>query len=157
MDRLRSKDELAGVIAHEMGHVVARHIAERITEQSLFTAVQVAIMVLFNIRIPAGTTTYLFTLPHSRRNESEADAIGVELMARACYHPDAMISVFDMLDRLEKDSGVHQHELCRTHPLSDARARALKVRIARGVFSLPIQRLGHPKHCLFPFQKSNSL
>jgi predicted Zn-dependent protease len=88
---MRTEDELAGIIAHEMAHVLARHSAEAVTRSALTVAVVGLVEAVTGF---ASGGTFLMTiaqlvldLPNSRRNESEADEIGVELAARACFDP----------------------------------------------------------------------
>jgi len=64
----------------------------------------------------------LFFLPNSRAAETEADTIGVQLAARACYDPMAAAKVFRKLGEVEKRAGMGQvPEFLRTHPCSDRR------------------------------------
>lgn len=95
---VRDEDELAGVLGHEMAHNVARHVGEKLSEN-------IVIHIIANIFLlidPSGAITTIFTptaaifssLPHSRVAESEADRIGLELSARACFDPRAAKKVF---------------------------------------------------------------
>jgi metalloendopeptidase OMA1, mitochondrial len=92
---VRSDDELAGIIAHEMAHVLARHSAETITRSLLLLAATTLFQALTSFSDSDVTmllARYLLELPNSRRNESEADAIGIELAARACFRPSGLAS-----------------------------------------------------------------
>lgn len=124
--RLQSRDQLAAVLAHEVAHVLARHPAERMTRGSVLTALQLAAYVALGIAVPGGLLEAGFELPNSRRDEAEADAIGLRLAARACYDPAAAASVFAMLGHLEARQGGGGPKLLRTHPVTDDRIRAIE-------------------------------
>lgn len=74
---LGGEGELAAVLAHETAHVLARHHAERMTQQGLFGIVRLAIELVFGIHIPTAAVIVGFFLPYSRRAETEADIIGL--------------------------------------------------------------------------------
>eukprot|EP01024_Parvocaulis_polyphysoides_P018806 TRINITY_DN18374_c1_g1_i1.p1 TRINITY_DN18374_c1_g1~~TRINITY_DN18374_c1_g1_i1.p1 ORF type:complete len:362 (+),score=32.83 TRINITY_DN18374_c1_g1_i1:76-1161(+) len=126
------EDELAGVLSHEIGHVVARHHGERMTSVFLFSIFQIVVGLLFGIMVPSGIFNLVMFLPHSRRNETEADKIGVRLMALACYDPTSMIPMLAKLGRAEEmmtGPGGKQHTLLRTHPVTDDRIKVVKSEI----------------------------
>jgi predicted Zn-dependent protease len=88
LDLLASEDELAAVVAHEAGHVLARHHAERITSMTAYNLLQLLGSVALGITLPDAAFMLGVFLPYSRRAEHEADVLGLRLMARACYDPD---------------------------------------------------------------------
>lgn len=100
MDLLTRKDELAAVIAHEMAHVLARHSAESMTAAAVTLPLRIAAALMLD----SGTGmfdamhTVLVALPASRAAETEADAIGMHLAARACFQPSGMISMLTVRD-----------------------------------------------------------
>lgn len=60
--------------------------------------------------------------PHQHRAaEYEADAIGIHLLAKACYDPDANITMLQKLDKVQKQEGIAQPEMLSTHPLTQVR------------------------------------
>ncbi|CAI5517047.1 unnamed protein product [Closterium sp. Naga37s-1] len=92
--------QLATVIGHEVAHIVARHGAERMSSAMLVAVVQM-IIVNFIVSWPGFIRTasdLLISLPFSRMHELEADRIGLMLMAKAGYNPDAAPGVYEMLD-----------------------------------------------------------
>jgi predicted Zn-dependent protease len=125
-----SKDDagLAVVLGHEVAHALARHGAERVSESMLTKYGQDALMAGVGKRDPAvlqglataygvGTQVGL-ALPHSRDQESEADHIGLMLMARAGYEPKTAIAFWQ---RMEAANGPGTTpEFLSTHP-ADAR------------------------------------
>ena len=119
-----NESALAVVIAHEAGHVVARHAAEQLAFLNVLLGLEFAANVVFNAHF---VTNRLFNLagrlPYSRTLELEADYIALQLLARTCYFdPAAALAVFDTLGRA---TGKHI-ELLATHPTSETRMNALR-------------------------------
>lgn len=101
---------LAVVLAHELGHVLARHSAERISQERLTGLVSSAILRgvpdtpggrLLAAALGLGTEVGIL-LPYSRLQESEADHIGLLLMAKASYDPREAINLWQRMGALEK-------------------------------------------------------
>jgi len=120
---VHNEDELASILGHETSHVIARHSGERLTEgllQALISRLSIVIdpsLTLFSILVPA--QTFLYSLPHSREQEEEADQIGLVLASEACYDPKAAKHVFS---RMQDDSGQRMPpEFLSTHPSYDTR------------------------------------
>lgn len=106
--------ELAGVIAHEIGHIVNNHVAKQnvintVTSTAIYNA-----NVDYRIKAAANVTNNLSMLKMSRSEEYEADITGVDLMTKAGYNPLAMVSV------LYKISGNYA-DFTSTHPSGDKR------------------------------------
>jgi predicted Zn-dependent protease len=124
---------LAVVIGHEIAHALARHPAERMSDQMVAqlgaTAAAVAVaatvggnsrtyMPMMMAAVGAGATVG-FILPMSRAQESEADHIGLVLMALAGYDPRAAIAVWERLRA--GSAGKRQAEWLSTHPADTSR------------------------------------
>ncbi|KAI8474498.1 MAG: peptidase family M48-domain-containing protein [Monoraphidium minutum] len=128
---MKSEDELAAVIAHEAAHVVARHIAENLSRAQMIGLTTIVARLLLGIPLPPDLLVVSFFLPHSRSNEAEADAIGIRLLARACYDPEANVRMLQALEAQERargGGGGSGPALLRTHPLTEdrvVRVRAL--------------------------------
>ena len=126
--------ELAMVVAHECGHIIARHSAERIThnviQQSLGKGLEVALDAKgvsrkTDIVKAYGALNQLgVNLPYSRTQEYEADTIGLILLAKAGYSPAAAINFFRKLDRISKGQKIWA--FFSTHPLTEDRINNLK-------------------------------
>ena len=111
-----------------MAHNLARHAGERVSESMLVTVLsRLALLldptgVLFAFLIPAGSL--LYSLPHSREHEAEADRIGIILASESCYDPRAAKKVFlRMKDDAENENGgkIQPPEFISTHPGYDTR------------------------------------
>ena len=128
MKKAESPEEVAGVLAHELNHVLQRHGLERIIKQLGFVAV--VSIVLGNPPGLGGVMKQLgvelMTLKFGRAQETEADTTGLDLLYRAKINTEGMITFFQRL--AEKDEG--RVEWLSTHPMSSARADHLKARLA---------------------------
>ncbi|HXV67517.1 MAG TPA: M48 family metallopeptidase [Nitrospira sp.] len=128
MKKAERAEEVAGVMGHELNHVLQRHGLERIVKQLGLMAV-VAIIVgdqqgLVGLMRQVGVE--LLTLKFGRQQETEADLTGLQLLHRARIDPSGMIRFFERLS--EKDEG--RTEWLSTHPMSSARAERLKAELA---------------------------
>lgn len=124
--------ELAGVIAHEIGHVVARHAAQR-HSQAVLASIGLDVLGAATgssgLQQLAGLGAQLYLLGYSREQELEADRLGVRYLARAGYDPMAMASFLseleaeDALDAkiAEKEGSAQPPEFLRTHPRTETR------------------------------------
>jgi Zn-dependent protease with chaperone function len=128
MKKAENPEEVAGVLAHELNHVLQRHGLERIVKQLGFVAV--VSIVLGNQQglgqVMKQLGVELMTLKFGRAQETEADMTGLQLLHRAKIDPSGMITFFERL--AEKDEG--RVEWLSTHPMSGARAERLKAEIA---------------------------
>ena len=133
IDKLKLSDaELATVIGHEMAHALREHSREAASrqraEQGLGALAQIAGVSAGAVDL-AGTVTQLtFNLPHSRVQESEADRIGLELMARAGYDPHAALSLWQKMGQANQ-SGTPA--FLSTHPTDSSRLATLQSLLPR--------------------------
>ena len=128
MKKAENAEEVAGVLAHELNHVLQRHGLERIVKQLGFVAV--VSIVLGNPSGLGGVMKQLgvelMTLKFGRAQETEADVTGLQLLYQAKINPEGMITFFQRL--AEKDEG--RVEWLSTHPMSSGRAERLKTELA---------------------------
>ncbi|UYN95325.1 MAG: M48 family metallopeptidase [Enhydrobacter sp.] len=130
----RDETGLAVVIAHEVAHALARHGAERMSDQmvaSVGVAAAGAVLAatssgrnrsqlpLMMAALGAGATVG-YLLPMSRAQESEADHIGLVLMARAGYDPREAVALWERM-RAANSGGGRRAEWLSTHPADDTR------------------------------------
>ncbi|CAK5262288.1 unnamed protein product [Mycena citricolor] len=120
-----AKDEegLAAIVGHEIGHVAMRHSAEHLSQMKLMLPV-IGLMWIAGLGVISSSflAEYLYSLPHSRALETEADIVGLQLMARACYNPGASPRVFEDLGKLEHG----RPKFLSTHPPTPERIAKLK-------------------------------
>lgn len=128
IDKLQvTDDELAAVMGHEMAHALREHARERASEQaiaSLGISVASAIAGLGDVGQKGMEYAYmgLLGLPNSRRHETEADRIGVELAARAGYNPRAAVTLWQ---KMGSAGGAEPIKFLSTHPSHEDRLRDL--------------------------------
>jgi len=134
VEKLKLSDaELAAVLGHEMAHALREHSRERISrayaQQLALAGVAVVTGAGQNVLDLANmVASVTFQLPHSREQESEADIIGLELMARAGYDPNAAVSVWKKM--MEADSS-GPPEFLSTHPSPQTRIQDLQALIPK--------------------------
>ncbi len=128
-----NQHQLAAVIGHEVGHVMAEHANERLSSS---TAVE-GIMNVADVALTAMNARYKneisgalgvgaqvgVMLPYSRAHESEADLIGLDLMARAGFDPQESVKLWQ---NMEKNGSGGTPQLLSTHPVPENRIKALQ-------------------------------
>jgi predicted Zn-dependent protease len=124
--------ELAAVVGHEIGHVIAQHGNERVSESVVAQGIQGALASITDVEnsqtgqlLMAGLGLgyqYGIALPHSRTQEEEADVIGLRLMARAGFDPSEAVSLWERM----ASRGQGPPEFLSTHPDPSRRAEYLR-------------------------------
>ena len=127
-----SDDDVAIVMGHEISHVIARHGAERVSQQLAVAGIGVGLGIALNDE-DEGTkravlaaygmgTTIGYLLPYSRGHESEADKIGLKLAARAGYDPRRAIPFWE---KMASEGGARPPAFLSTHPTPETRIQRL--------------------------------
>ena len=133
IDKLQLSDaELATVIGHEMAHALREHSREAASrmraEQGLGALAQIAGVSSDVVGLAGTVTQVTFDLPHSRVQESEADRIGLELMARAGYDPHAALTLWQKMARASQNG---TPAFLSTHPSDASRLSTLQSLLPR--------------------------
>ena len=137
LKHLTNEAQLAGVLGHEVGHVVGRHSAEHLAKAQ-FTQVLVGAAGVAasddrgdgqRAAAIAAMVGSLVNMKFSRKDESEADAFGVKYMSQAGYDPRAMIELMRILKEASGPS--RQPEFLNTHPDPGNREQAIEAEVAR--------------------------
>ena len=129
---LKSEAELAGVLGHEIGHVIARHSSERLAKQQLTQGLLGALVVGSGDYTTAQIGQMvggMINMKYGREDELESDALGVRIMAEGGYDPRALIRVMEVL--ASASGGSRQPEFFSTHPAPENRAERIKEAIAK--------------------------
>lgn len=132
LNDLQTEAQLAGVLSHEMGHVIQRHAAQQMAKGQLGQMLVVAATQVGSdnqqangAAIIASVVNQMLQLRYSRHDELEADQWGLKLMAEAGYDPKAMLEVMAIL---KKASGSgHTPEMLQTHPHPEARMEQINI------------------------------
>lgn len=134
--QLQTEGQLAGVLAHEVGHVVARHAAERVAKVELLQGLTgAAVVATYDPQNPSSVQQAqmaqlvgeLVTMKYSRDDELESDRLAVRLMGAAGYDPRALIEVMHILANSEAGG---PPEFFSTHPNPGNRITRIEQAIA---------------------------
>ncbi len=129
IERVESDDELAAVIAHELGHITARHAVKRL-QGSLSYVVLRVLMAGSGASGQVGRGADLafnsLILSYSREDELLADRLAVKYMRRAGFEPRAILSVLEKLREVQREMPIRPKRYFRTHPYIPDRVRVVK-------------------------------
>ncbi len=138
VDLVDNQDQLASVIGHEIGHVLARHSNERMSQK---LGAQMGMSLIAAVAAPQtalGQTAlgllgvgaqYGLIMPFSRLHESEADIIGMELMAKAGFNPAESITLWQKM--AQASQGGQPPEFLSTHPSHETRIDDLRKHLVK--------------------------
>lgn len=139
----RNESELAGVLAHELGHVTQKHIARMVDNQknaNLVSILALAVAILAarsnsDVSQAALATSQAYSIQNqlnfTRENEREADRVGLQTLAAAGYSPQGMVSFFE---RLQAQGRIYENNApgyLRTHPLTYERIADMQNRLGQ--------------------------
>ena len=138
LSKLETKGQIAGVLGHEMGHVLARHGSQQLAKSQLTDGLIGAVAVAAsNPNDPNGASAaqiaavvgQLVGLRYSREDELQADELGVRLMSEAGYDPRAMLQVQEIL--IKSSEGGQPPEFFSTHPNPENRIERIQAAIEK--------------------------
>lgn len=138
--QFESEDQLAGVLGHEIGHVVARHSAERIAKQELTQGLTGAAVIAsgdYSTAQAAQMIGQIVNMSYGRDQELESDDLGVRFMTQSGYNPEALLSVMEILEKAS--GGQSQPEFMSTHPSPANRKEKIKEAIEKYKELKPVQ------------------
>lgn len=135
LKRLKNEDQLAGVLGHEIGHVVGRHSNEQMAQQGLWVGIARGVGMLLSDGQSMGGMQVADMIAqvklksYGRDDELESDRLGVQFMAQAGYNPEALIGVMEIL--AEASGGAGGPEFLSTHPNPENRIERIREEIAK--------------------------
>jgi len=130
-NRFATEGELAGVMGHEIGHVVARHSAQRMAKQQLTQGLTGAVLVAAGgggseAQI-AAMVGQMINMKYGREDELQSDTLGVLFMSEAGYDPRSLIKVMQILE--DASGGEAPPEWMSTHPSHGNRVATIQAAI----------------------------
>ncbi|MBJ6369640.1 M48 family metalloprotease [Snuella sedimenti] len=127
--KLENEDQLAGVLGHEIGHVLGRHSAERIAESDFWQTVTTGASVGADMGGLVGNIGQQTLLRNGRGDELESDDLGVRFMIASGYNPQEMIGVMEILKEAAGPDRIPEFQ--STHPDPDNRIEKIKASIKK--------------------------
>lgn len=116
---------IATVLSHELGHLLADHIGEKLTASPFFFTLNLFFFSIFGSSAPGDIFNMLLNNSYSREMECEADYIGLMVQSRACFNPSNAPLLWKNMIEFEKRQGSMAPELLSTHPSSERRFQNL--------------------------------
>ena len=135
-DKLNNEAELAGVLGHEMGHVIERHAAQQMAKNQLGQTMVVAVGTAASDRrnsaaVIAAFVNQIIQLRYGRQDESESDEWGLRLTEEAGFDPRAMVHVMQILKAQSR--GGYTPQIFQSHPNPDLRIKQIQNYLAKHV------------------------
>ncbi len=131
--KLKNEDQFAGVMGHEIGHVIHRHGAQRMASQNFIQGLVQSVMIGTGGSGSAGQIANMVgqmsSLKYGRDQELQSDEFGVRIMTEAGYNPENLIGVMDILE--ESSGGRSVPEFQSTHPSPENRREKIKEAIEK--------------------------
>ena len=142
MLKTESEAELAGVMAHEIAHVAARHGTKQATKGEMINLATIPLIFMggwagYAIRQGAGLAIPLGFLKFSQTMESEADYLGLQYMYKSGYDPTAFVDFFEKIQSLEKKKPGTLSKVFSSHPPTDNRIKNAQKEIQKILVAKP--------------------
>jgi predicted Zn-dependent protease len=131
LNRLKSEDQIAGVLGHEIGHVVYRHSSEQMAKTEFYQGLAGAATAAAGDMASqiANYVAQMKLMKFGRDDELESDEFGVKYMLKAGYNAESMIEVMEIL--AEASGGRSRDEFMSSHPSPDNRIGRIKEHIEK--------------------------
>jgi beta-barrel assembly-enhancing protease len=137
-----SESELAGVMAHEIAHVAARHGTRQATRGEIVNLASIPLIFMggwagYAIRQGAGLAIPMGFLTFSRAMEREADFLGLQYLYKTGYDPTSFVDFFEKIQSMEKKKPGTVSKVFSTHPMTDDRIKAAQGEIQKILVAKP--------------------
>jgi len=135
LKKLKSEDQLAGVLGHEIGHVIHRHSAQQMAKSDFYNGLVGAVATATSDGTGMGGgqiaqyVAQIQEMKFGRNDELQSDEFGVQYMIKAGYNPNSMIKVMEIL--AEAGGGQQGYEFMSTHPSPENRTTKIKEHISK--------------------------
>lgn len=132
LSKLKSEDQVAGVLGHEVGHVVYRHSSEQMAKSEFYQGLAGAATAAAGDMGASQIANYVAQvklMKFGRDDEMESDEFGVQYMIKSGYDPEAMIEVMEIL--AQASGGKSRDEFMSSHPSPENRIGKIKEHIAK--------------------------
>lgn len=136
IDKVDNDDELAGVVAHEVAHIVARHSIKKLQAQQGYSIMRILVAASPGGGNVGGAADLAFTelmLGYSREDELLADQLGARYLKRAGYDPEGMEKFLRKLQEIHRKEPLRPYSYFKTHPYVPDRVRAVKQELGKQI------------------------
>jgi beta-barrel assembly-enhancing protease len=142
MLKAESEAELAGVMAHEIAHVAARHGTRQATKGQIVNLATIPLIFMggwtgYAIRQGVGVAIPLGFLKFTQSMESEADYLGLQYLYKSGYDPTAFVDFFEKIQSLEKKKPGTLAKIFSSHPPTDSRIKSAQEEIQKILVAKP--------------------
>jgi len=140
LDLVHDQSELAGVMAHEIGHVVARHGTKQLSKQLVLAGILIGASEAIGrksekwgaiTQVAGSLGFFLGMMKYSRDDEREADWLAINEIYRAGYNPQGMVTLFDKFKKLHKRNPSRFEQFFLSHPNTDERIESTRQELSK--------------------------
>jgi predicted Zn-dependent protease len=137
-----SESELAGVMAHEIAHVAARHGTKQVTRGEIVNWASIPLIFMggwtgYAIRQSLGIAIPLGLLQFSQKYEREADYLGLQYLYKSGYDPNSFVDFFERMQSIEKKKPGTLTKVFSTHPMTSSRIKLAQDEIQKILVAKP--------------------